>query len=209
MDQKTSGIYRLTQISRVYSGFQDLLGADRSRRTLVAKYIRPRCGDRVLDIGCGPASMLPYLGPVDYVGVDLNPDHIEAARKRFGGSAELHCADLYSIPSLATRCFDIVLCAGLLHHLDDGDAARLLSFASNRIAPRGRLISVDPAFTPGQHWVARWFARSDSGQHVRSPEQYRRLAEGAFAAVEQNVRHDLLRFPYTHCIQQAYHRPSA
>ena len=54
------------------------------RKTVVRDHIKPRDGETVLDIGCGPATMLPYLGQVTYTGIDLNPAYIETAKTQFG-----------------------------------------------------------------------------------------------------------------------------
>ena len=40
---------------RVYSLFARLIGATRGRLRYVHRHIRPRPGDKILDIGCGPA----------------------------------------------------------------------------------------------------------------------------------------------------------
>ena len=203
MSQKTSGLYRLTQIPAAYEWLQDVLGAARSRRELVDTYVRPRPGDRVLDLGCGPASILPLLGEVDYVGIDLNPRHIEQARAAspdrgtflVKSSAELNVDEMGP--------FDLVCCFGLLHHLEDQEAAELARHARAALKPSGRLVAVDPVFEEGQHWIARRLAQADSGQCVRQASAYKALIESAFSSCETHVRHDLLRIPYSHCINIA------
>ena len=202
MSQRTKGIYSLTQIPGFYSKLQGLLGGDRSRRAIVSEYIRPLPQQSVLDIGCGSASMLPYLGDVNYVGVDVNHQHIAAAASRFNKNAQFFCGDVHAIPELKAAQFDIILCAGLLHHLNDQDVKRLLLFSGEHLVNSGKLVTIDAAFTSDQHIIARWFAKADSGQQVRTPDHYRRLSDEVFSFTELSVRHDLLRVPYTHCIQQ-------
>ena len=68
----------------VYSLFARLIGATSGRKQYVKRHIRPRVGDRLLDIGCGPADILEALPEVDYHGFDLSPQYIESARVRFG-----------------------------------------------------------------------------------------------------------------------------
>jgi hypothetical protein len=62
------------------------------------------------------------------------------------------------------------------------------------------MVTVDPVFEPGQHRIARTVISRDRGQHVRTKERYAELARTAFGEVGVTVRHDLLRFPYSHCI---------
>lgn len=202
MAQKTSGAYALTQVPRLYELLQTLLGADSSRRALVADYVRPRPGDRVLDIGCGPAAILPYLGDVSYTGVDLNPDHITQAKQRFAGRGHFIHGDASGAQAVE-GVFDLVLCLGLLHHLDDDAVASLATTARSKLAPDGRFVAVDPVFAPGQPWIAKRLAVNDSGQNVRDAEGYRQLVLGVFPNARTEVRHNLLRVPYSHCITTA------
>jgi hypothetical protein len=147
--------------------------------------------------------MLPYLGDVQYLGIDLNPSHIARAHDLYGTVARFHCGSFASLPEVGPEKSDIVLCLGLLHHLSDEEVRQLGLLAYGRLKAGGRLVAVDPAYTLDQHPVARWLAAADSGQAVRAPDAYRRLVMEAFDSVETFVRHDLLRVPYTHCITVA------
>jgi len=203
MAQKTTGIYQLTQIPALYATFQRMLGGDRARQGLVADHIRPKPGERVLDLGCGSAAILPYLGEVDYVGIDLNPEHIAQARATHGDRGTFHSGDFGSLPVDRKNTFDLVLCLGILHHLDDIRMSELVAMARGYLAPGGRFIAVDPVFEDGQPPIARWLAKLDSGKCVRTAPQYAALIASAFECCTTTVRHDLLQVPYSHCICSA------
>jgi 2-polyprenyl-3-methyl-5-hydroxy-6-metoxy-1,4-benzoquinol methylase len=204
MSQRITGLYRLTQIPFIYSTFQNMLGADRFRRELVSSYIRPQPGERVLDFGCGPGTIFPYLGDVaSYTGIDLNGDHIETAKAQYGDKATFHCGSLETLEQEVSGPFDLAVCVGVLHHLDDSDVDSLCRIIFDKLAPQGRLVTLDTAFVDGQHWIARWLASRDSGQSVRAPEGYSQRIRQFFPSVEVSVRHDLLRLPYTHCMNVA------
>ena len=202
MTQWTSGLYRLTQNPKFYAGFQDILGADRSRRRLAAEYIRANADDAVLDVGCGPGSILPYLGQVRYVGIDANPAHILEARAKFQDGTFI-AADFTAAAPLDAASFDIVLSLGVLHHLEDAQARELASLAWQKLRPGGRMVTIDPVFAPGQHFVARMLAQADSGRCVRHADEYRKLLEGPFGDVNAHVHHDFLRVPYSHLVMSA------
>src|SRR5262245_39810612 len=200
VSQKTSGLHRLMQIPSFYEAFQRALGGNTSRQALISKYIQPRPGHRVLDLGCGPAAILPHLGNVTYFGVDLNAEHIAQARAKHGDRGQFFSGDFATLPLEMTGTFDLVLCLGLLHPLDDHRVRDLARLAGGFVATGGRFVAVDPVYADGQPWIARLLAASDSGQNVRSPLGYRDLIANAFDECELHVRHDLLRIPYSHCI---------
>lgn len=184
---------------RAYRAFQGLIAGD-YRRTYVQQYVRPAAGQRVFDIGCGPGDVLAYLPEVDYLGVDINPKYIEAARKRFGARGTFRCEAVADTVVREPASCDVVMANGLLHHLDDVEVVHLLTLAHQALKPGGRLVTFDGCFVPGQSVVARALLRMDRGRFVRTREAYLALARAAFGRVEAHVRHDLLFVPYTHLI---------
>lgn len=202
MAQRLSGIYSIFSAGPVYSAFQNLLGADRSRGIIARDIIAAQAGMDVLDVGCGPGDLLGALPEgVRYVGVDLSEDYIAAAKRRFGERGDFRSAAAEDL-ILDGAKFDRIIASGLLHHLDDDQACALFQTAAQGLTPNGVFISIDPVYVPGQAWSAKWMMDNDRGQHVRDAEGYRSLAARVFPddAVEQTLRSDLLRVPYNHCI---------
>jgi cyclopropane fatty-acyl-phospholipid synthase-like methyltransferase len=117
--QRTSGLYRLTQIPKVYEAFQEILAGSSMRARLVREFLQPRPGERILDIGCGSAAVLPYLGDVRYHGIDANPDHIAQARERHGARGTFSVGDIAAAAALQEGAYDSVYSIGVYHHLDD------------------------------------------------------------------------------------------
>jgi SAM-dependent methyltransferase len=134
------------------------------------------------------------------MGLDSNPHYVERAEKHYGGRATFRC-DNFSLGTIdELGSFDIVLATGVLHHLDDDDAVMLLRLARKALKKGGRLITVDGCFIEQQSIIARFLISRDRGQNVRTKEGYGRLATSVFGQVRVDVRHDLLRVPYTHII---------
>lgn len=179
---------------------QRLLGASSVHRHLVSEHARVAAGERVLDIGCGTGRLLDALPEVAYVGLDPSAAYIAAARESYGDRAAFRQADVSSVELAGEQPFDVAFAVGVMHHLGDREAALLVRLAAGSLAPGGRLITLDPGWTPDQPVIARWLAGRDRGARVREPGAYRRIAAAAFAFVEATVRHDLAVLPYTHVV---------
>jgi SAM-dependent methyltransferase len=194
-----SGVRGILSSPTVYELWSRLVGGERGRRSVVRDHVRPRPGARVLDLGCGPGELVEHLGDVRYVGVDVSDRYIARARQAFGDRAEFRVGDATRLDE-DLRDFDVVLAFGVLHHLDDQSALRLLSGAKAALGQGGRFVSVDPAAISDDRTAARLLVSWDRGGHVRGPAEYKQLAESTFEQVLCDVRRDLLRFPYTHCV---------
>jgi SAM-dependent methyltransferase len=192
----------LLEHPRIYSLFRRMVGRDTARSVYAREHLRLAPGQRVLDLGCGPADILQFLPEVEYVGYDINPAYIERARRRFGHRGEFHCHGVDENLSFPAGKFDVVIAHGILHHLDDVAAGSLFRVARRALRPGGRLVTFDGCFVEGQSALARLFLALDRGRHVRSREAYERLARAEFGPVQSFVRHDLIRIPYTHLIME-------
>jgi len=181
----------------LYRTFRRLTGSDRLNREFVEEYIRPREGDQILDIGCGPADVVELMPMVRYTGIDPSPNYIDSARRRFGERASFHCGDLNSLDKDRKNTFDAVICMGVMHHLSDAEVSGMLTQVRHLLKPGGRFISYDPCFTEPQHPVARWIHKHDRGDFVRFDHHYEKLVSGAFSAYTRYVRTDLCTVPAT------------
>jgi SAM-dependent methyltransferase len=198
MAQVTSGINALLSSPLIYVAWQSFLGAQRMHEQS-CKHLRLQTGDSVLDIGCGPADVLAMLPDVNYLGVDLSPTYIENAKRRFGARGKFQVGSVYDLLALREQNFTAILAQGLLHHLSDNEAEALCAFAAKRLSTGGRLVTVDPARTEQQGFLARFLVDHDRGKDVRSPAGYETLARRAFRSVRCELSSDLLRLPYTLC----------
>jgi SAM-dependent methyltransferase len=199
-------IEKLSSLLNLPSGyrlFRRTVGGESAWKTYLAEYVKPAPSDKILDIGCGPADVLNYLPAVNYTGLDISPEYIRSAKERFGSRGRFVCGDV----GLATiegeqGTFDLVLATGVIHHLDDAQAAKLFDLARRALRPTGRLVTFDGCYVTEQSRIARWLLANDRGKFVRSREEYLRLASARFSKTEPHVRHDLLRMPYTHLIMR-------
>src|SRR5262245_1824221 len=135
---------RLLGHEAIYVALQRGVGADRLRyRCLDALALKP--GDRVIDVGCGPAYYFERLpAGIQYHGFDTSDRYIEYAKRRWGGEQVEFRNAIFSEDHVSEIApVDAIMLLGLLHHLSDEESRELLDLAGRALAPGGRVVSVD------------------------------------------------------------------
>jgi SAM-dependent methyltransferase len=199
VSQITTGLRGVLSHPTVYSTFQYLMGAKQGWSLFVNSYVRPKNGDAILDIGCGPADIVEYLPRVDYWGFDVSEEYIAKAKVKYGKCGRFYAksltlADIEDMPK-----FDLVIVCGLLHHVNDQVANDIFNLAHAALKSGGRLVTIDPCFSSDQSFIARFLISKDRGQNVRNLSGYESLAGAAFSKFTASVKHKAW-IPYTHCI---------
>lgn len=133
--------------------------------------------ETVLDIGCGPSSLLQYVkGPKKTVGIEYWKPSVEESRKK-GIHTEYINADITNV-RYQDASFDSVILIDVLEHFAKDEAITLLS-TIQRWAKRNVIIVVPNGFVPQegedgtgnikQHHLSAWDVRDfeDLGFRVR------------------------------------------
>ncbi len=98
----------------------------------------------LLDCGCGPAPMLPFMHKrypkMRYTGIDLTPEMIEVARKKNVKNANLVVGDCENLP-FEGDSFDVVICCQSFHHYPN--VQNFFNGVFRVLRPGGRLILRD------------------------------------------------------------------
>lgn len=196
-------IRSLLAISALYQFFARMVSGN-ARTFYVKHYIRPKNGDKILDIGCGSGDILSYLQGVEYVGFDMSKRYIHAAKKHFGNKGTFFKRKVGkdTLKELSLSNFDIVLATAVLHHLNDDEALQLFEIAKSALKPHGRLITLDGCYTEGQSRLKHFLLSSDRGRYVRTEDQYYALASKIFSDIKASIHQNLNRIPYTHIIME-------
>jgi SAM-dependent methyltransferase len=140
---------------------------------------------RVLDVGCGPGTNTAHFAGADYIGIDINPDYIRYATRRFG--RPFIVADVRSYEPPADQKFDFVLVNSLLHHIDDAGTHQILENLERLLTPDGQVHILD-LILPDYPGLALTMARWDRGDHPR--------AMGAWDAIFRTHFEPILVEPY-------------
>ena len=184
----------------VYTTYQKLVGGYRARRLFIENHVPITPGQKLLDIGCGPADLLDFLPKVDYTGIDHDADYIAQAKKKYGDKGTFICADVDELKLSANEHFDFIIAAGVLHHLDDAQCLHLFDTLSKVLKPGGRFVSMDGCFIPNQNKISEYFLKKDRGEFVRTQQAYEVLANKGFDNVEVTIDESYFKIPYTSII---------
>ncbi len=112
-------------------------------RDLALDALAPAAGQRVLDIGCGPAYYLGKLPRCEYFGFDTDAAYIADATRRFGDRARFFNEPYTEERRAELPPIDRIMLMGLLHHLDDAACEGLLDLVARSLAPGGRVVTLD------------------------------------------------------------------
>jgi SAM-dependent methyltransferase len=195
--QSNAGLLRWLKMPFLYNLFQGVVGGNALRRRILLNHARARPGDKVIDIGCGPARALQNLPDVDYLGLDINPDYIGFAKRTYGDKGTFVVGDTRSLRDDSRfKDADIVIAVSVLHHLDDEEAADCIRFAHDALKTGGRLICHDACWIPNQGAFSKYIMSHDRGRDIRTEPQYRQLAARVFRNVKTWVDTKPLRIPY-------------
>jgi SAM-dependent methyltransferase len=202
--QDNSGLKGILSSSYIYEQFQNLVGVKYARKWLAENYWKLRGGEKIVDIGCGSGSTLNNLPQdITYLGLDISEDYIAAARQRFDKRATFIVATAQQFrekPDSRLNDCDLIICNGVLHHLDDDDAICVLKLAKEILSPTGRLVCFEPTYLAHQGFLSIWLMSRDRGKNVRSEGEWKQLVASVFESFETNVATNLYRVPYIHII---------
>ncbi len=133
---------------------------------------------RTLDLGCGTGELAPLFRRHEYLGLDLSRRYVAHARGRFPGMRFGVC-DGARLP-LREGSFDHVVIFGVLHHMEDDLARRVVFEAARVLRPGGRFLLIeDRAEVPAWNLAGRVIHAMDAGENIRTREGYAGLLTGS------------------------------
>lgn len=170
---------RLLAYPAMYTLFQKTISM--GKKSILPEYIDIKAGDKVLDIGCGPADIVANLPDgIEYYGFDASEAYIARARAKYKDRAGLtfKCALVNedNISADMVEAFDVVMALNILHHIDDASAKILLRGAVLALKKGGVFFSADGCFIKNQNPIARFLHKHDRGKYVRYFDDQEKLA---------------------------------
>jgi SAM-dependent methyltransferase len=206
--QRTEGARSILSSAEGYSLFQELAGATRLRRWLAEHFWKIAPGSKVVDIGCGPGVVLPFLPPeIEFVGFDPSARYIELANRRFASRPRTTFLCGVAADFLEDARFqeaDVVLCNGVLHHLDDREASEVLRFARRVLKVGGAFRCLEACYLVHQGRISRWITGLDRGANIRYEQEWKTLMGGVFDPYITRITTNLIRLPYIHILLEGF-----
>ena len=188
----------ILKFAGIYQFYQWLAGAGKYNRLFANCYLRYTQDQKILDLGCGPADILKFLPKdCDYTGIDLNPDYIAKARKKYRDKSffigDINNPDFI----MEDGIFDTVFCIGVQHHLPDTEVDNLLKFAFNMLKKGGRLLTLEPVYCGSQGRLELFIRKKDRGKFIRTPEDYMLLTNKVFKGSSYKIICNAMTIPFT------------
>lgn len=198
-------IKKILSIPQIYILWQNFVGDYKLRKIYCRDYIKAKSGDRILDIGCGPANMVKFLPKeIDYIGFDDSKQYIEKAKKLFPQKNYSFFQEKVNFAQNFDKKFDIIMANAILHHIDDNEADKLISFAKANLAKGGKFITLDGCYIENQSFIKKWLLKNDRGKFVREQNDYFKLFSKHFNQIKVSIREDLYNIPYTIIIFECF-----
>ena len=132
---------------------------------------------RVLDVGCGPGTNTHHFAGASYLGLDINEDYVNDARRRSG--REFRAVDVTQYTAEENEQSDFILLNSFLHHLPTaGREAQLALIADSLESELARLQDLRRHHAEGPSLFLDWLDHDIAALAARVAQ----LSGGARAA---------------------------
>ena len=196
MAERTSILHNLINNPIIYQAIQKLMSGNSFRKKFLKENVKDK-NLKILEVGCGSAEILKYIPVNEYYGYDIDPRSIQYAKQNhpyencYFFNKKLEKKDISKLPN-----FDLILLFGILHHLNDTQAKKILDLCRKKMKKDAKLLILDPIFTSNQNIFARLLIKSDRGLNVRKEDEYLNLFKKNFKNVKSKITNQFF-VPYT------------
>lgn len=144
------------------------------RLNAIQEVIKEQTLPSVLDLGCGTGLLKKHFPACNYTGIDTNLNYINYARQKLRGQFIL--GSILELERIGLRDqFDFIILNGVLHHLENGNAARLINSLNRYLKAQGKIIVIDHFFSDELNPLNRLLLNWDRGSFSRTEAEYRTL----------------------------------
>ena len=196
MSQRKNQIYNFINNPLIYKIIQCIMSGTSFRNNIIKKNIT-KSNLKILDIGCGPAQILKHIPQCDYYGYDIDQRSIQYAKKKYyQKNYRFYCKKFNKTEVKKLPKFDYVIFFGILHHLSNKEADKMLTLCKQIMKKNSILLTEDPILVEKQNPIAKFLIKKDRGTNVRKKKEYINLLKKHFKKVKNKVTHQFF-IPYT------------
>lgn len=193
-------VKHVVNIPFVWNAAQTVIGANKWKDWMYPSVFQKR-GGTLLDFGCSSGNETPQFLDFDYYGVDIDPQVITAAQRKFKQYPNVQFFSLDIIKDgFKKDFFDHVLFAGTGHHLTDDELKKIIDILLENLKQGGQLHFFDLVRQPKKDgWMTQMIINADQGKHARTQQEYESIFEPSKYHVTETKLfpnpYRLIRFP--------------
>ena len=180
-------ILKFLNIPFVWNTLQNVVGANQWKLAMYPSVFTERHG-KILDFGCSIGNTTAVFADFHYLGVDIDPIAIMAAKRRYAQypNIKFHCADILK-DKLPEQDYDYILFAASGHHIPDSNIRQTLDALLSYLKPGGTLRFFDIIRQPGKDgFTTRLLTRFDQGKFIRTQAEYEKLFS-SYAVIDKKI----------------------
>lgn len=140
----------------------------------VSKELKFMNNQSIMDIGCGTGTLVEYIKPKDYLGVDLNPDFIHLAKKKYP-QYDFEVLNVVT-REFPHRKFKYIFIMNVLHHLTNGQIIKMFG-KIKKFRGFEEFIIVE---SKPKNFTGRILGKFDAGSNFRDYDDLKKMIKKNF-----------------------------
>lgn len=173
---------------QIYNFLQRFVHGEYERQGAVIGALDLPDGARVVELGCGTGLLSKFFKPGTYVGVDFDASRIATARETYPDHTFL-VGDTTMMTGAWLAEFDMAMCHGFIHHVDDTGVGRMVDAFREAARQRSKpfsFLAIEPVLPAKaiSNPVGYMLAKFDRGEYVRTIPELRTLFGEAITKIE-------------------------
>lgn len=189
-----------------YNLYQDLIGSKHFLDILIKDYIKPKQGQKILELGCGAGNVYAVFPEknLHYLGIDYSENYIHHAMNKFPEQSFI-CADVTKDIS-AEGIFDTVFAEAIISALPDNQIVKMFGLLKKICDDNTRIIFSDMNYRDSAPKFQCFLMKHERNQFIRSKSEYVKLLTEFFVIDNISVIKHPYRIPYEKIIFECHLR---
>lgn len=189
-----------------YNLYQDLIGSKHFLGILINDYVKPKQGQKILELGCGAGNVYDVFPEKNlcYIGIDYSKNYISHAKKKFPEQSFI-CADVTQ-DIIAEDIFDTVFAEAIISALPDNQIVKMFGHLKNICDDNTKIIFSDMNYRDSAPKFQCFLMKHERNQFIRSKSEYIKLLTDFFVINNISVIKHPYRIPYEKIIFECHLR---